>query len=353
MRYNRESSKSLKEINMNVTLIIRALVTVLWLFVVAFIGYVIYRKASEKSLKGASALVAGLVVVTLAVTALGAGLYFLQADERGVVVSAFAPRGYREQPLDPGLRWVIPFAETVKTYSISRQTYTMSATPNEGQVKGDDSITVRTTDGQLVKLDASVIFAIDPQKIIPLHIQWQDRYVTSVVRPISQGVIRDNASQYTVEEIISSKRAELEKKITESLAKVLESNNLILIQFVLRDLQFSPEFSAAVEQKVVAQQNALQSGFMVSQKEQEAEQARQVARGQADSAVIIAQGDAIVMKLKFDAQAKAWATIAEILKNNPELLTYEYIQKIAPNLQVIYLPSGQPLILPSNLVPPQ
>jgi hypothetical protein len=29
-------------------------------------------------------------------------------------------------------------------------------------------------------------------------------------------------------------------------------------------------------------------------------------------------------------------------------LTYEYIQKIAPNLQVIYLPSGTPLLLPST-----
>jgi hypothetical protein len=38
--------------------------------------------------------------------------------------------------------------------------------------------------------------------------------------------------------------------------------------------------------------------------------------------------------------------IAAALKNNPDLLTYQYIQKLAPNVQVMYLPSGQPYLIP-------
>ncbi len=38
--------------------------------------------------------------------------------------------------------------EQVVTYTISNQTYTMSAASAEGQVQGDDSIRARTKDGQ-------------------------------------------------------------------------------------------------------------------------------------------------------------------------------------------------------------
>ena len=86
---------------------------------------------------------------------------------------------------------------------------------------------------------------------------------------------------------------------------------------------------------------------MVEQKKQEAEQVRQTAQGAADSVVIAANGEAQSIQIKAKAQALAWAALAQVLQNSPEMLTYEYIQKIAPNMQVIYLPSGTPLLLPS------
>ena len=52
----------------------------------------------------------------------------------------------------------------------------MSIAPSEGAVQGDDSITARTADGQEIFVDASVIYAIDPAKVVQVHIDWQDRY---------------------------------------------------------------------------------------------------------------------------------------------------------------------------------
>ena len=52
----------------------------------------------------------------------------------------------------------------------------MSIAPNEGQVQGDDSIAARTADGQEVLIDFSVIYSVDPNQVIQLHIEWQDRY---------------------------------------------------------------------------------------------------------------------------------------------------------------------------------
>jgi len=338
---------------MNIASVLQGLATFSWLLVVGIIVLAVVRASRAKPLKGAVTLVIGAVVFSLALTTVSAGLVFIQADQRGVVISAVAPKGYRDQALQPGLRWVIPFAENVKTYSIARQTYTMSVAAGEGQIQGDDSIRARTMDGQEINVDASVIYAIDPSQIIQMHIEWQDRYEDNVVRPLARGIIRDVASQYGIQDIVSTKRVEMEQKITDEMVKKFSENNLVLVDFVLRDLHFTEEYAAAVEQKQIAEQNALQAQFVVQQKKQEAEQVRQTAQGQADAAVIAAQGEAQAIPLKAQAQAQAWAALAEVLKNNPEMLTYEYIQKIAPNLQVIYLPSGTPLLLPSVTPTPQ
>jgi regulator of protease activity HflC (stomatin/prohibitin superfamily) len=255
-----------------------------------------------------------------------------------------APNGYREQALQPGLRWIIPFAETVVKYPISRQTYTMSIAPEEGQIQGDDSIEARTADGQKVLIDASVIFAIDPTKVTQVHITWQDRYANDLVRAVSRGVIRDAVSQYGVEEVYSSKRLELVQEITAAMSTQMEDNGLVLVNFVLRNISFSDEYAASVEQKQIAEQTAQQAKFVVEQKKQEAEQARQVAQGRADAAVIDAEGEAKSRLIQAEAEAKSLDMIAAALKNNPNLLTYQYITKLTPNIEAMLLPSNAPFV---------
>jgi regulator of protease activity HflC (stomatin/prohibitin superfamily) len=333
---------------MNIASVLQGLATFSWLIVVGIIILAVVRASRAKPLKRAVSMVIGAVIFSLLLTAVSAGLVFLQADQVGIVISAFQPNGYRTQPMGPGLHWIIPFVENVKSYSIAKQTYTMAAAAGEGQVQGDDSIQCRTKDGQQVFIDASVIYSIDPVHLVNLHIAWQDRYEDLVVRPVVRSAIRDAVSQYGVEEIVSTKRAELEKTISDEIKAGLSSNDLIMVDFLLRNIRFSDEYAAAVEQKQIAEQQALQAQFVVQQKKQEAEQARQTAQGAADAVVIAAKGNAESVILNAQAQAQAWAALAEVLNKNPEMLTYEYIQKIAPNLQVIYLPSGTPLLLPST-----
>jgi regulator of protease activity HflC (stomatin/prohibitin superfamily) len=333
---------------MNIASVLQGLATFSWLVVVGIIILAVVRASRARPLKGAVSLVIGVVIFAILLTTLSAGLVFLQADQYGVVISAIQPNGYRTEPLTPGLHWVVPFVESVKPYSIAKQTYTMATAATEGTVAGDDSIQCRTKDGQQVYIDASTIYSIDPKFLINLHITWQGRYEDNVVRPVVRSAIRDAVSQFGVEEIVSTKRAELETSISDEIKAGLTANNLIMDDFLLRNIRFSDEYAAAVEQKQIAEQQALQAKFVVETKKQEAEQVRQTAQGTADAVVIAANGEAQSIQIKATAQAAGWAALAAVLKDHPEMLTYEYIQKIAPNLQVIYLPSGTPLLLPST-----
>jgi regulator of protease activity HflC (stomatin/prohibitin superfamily) len=329
---------------MNIVDVIRALAGFAWLAAIGLGLFFVTRASRNQNTRGIRSLTMVVLVLAIVLSALGAGLVFVEPDELGVVITIIGPGGIRPQALTPGLSWIVPFAERVERYSVLNQTYTMSSVTTEGQVQGDDSIQVRTKDGQQVFVDASVIFAVDPNKAIDLYRTWRNSYVDGLVRPQSRGAIREVASQYGVEEIVSTKRVEMEQAITDQLTEIFAENNLKLQDFVLRNIRFSDEYAAAVEQKQIAEQQAQQAALTVEQKKQEAEQARQVAQGQADAVVIAAKGAAEARIIQAQAEAEANRLLAESL--TPELLQYQYILKLAPGVQTIFIPTGNQFILP-------
>jgi regulator of protease activity HflC (stomatin/prohibitin superfamily) len=331
---------------MNVALVVQGLASIAWLIFIAGIVLVVTRVSRRRDPKpGVITALLGLLIALLLTTA-SAGLVFIQPEERGVVISAVAPNGYREDILQPGLRWIVPFLENVERYRISRQTYTMSLAQLEGTVIGDDSITARTSDGQEIFVDASVIFSVDPERVIQVHIEWQDRFLNELVRPLARGVIRDAVSQYGVEEVVTSKRDEMATEITEDLANRMAANGLLLNEFVLRNITFSPEYAASVEQKQVAEQQAQQAALVVEQRRQEAEQVRQTAQGAADATVIQAKGAAESRLIEAQAEAQALELIAAAIQENPAILQYQYINRLSPGIRVMLVPNNAPFLLP-------
>lgn len=333
--------------------VLRGFVVILWVIVIALLALVIVRASRGLKVRTLSFVVLAASIAAVIVTTVSAGLVYIRPEERGVVLSALAPNGYREEPLQPGLKWIIPYFESVVRYPISRQTYTMSIAPLEGEIEGDDSIAARTSDGQELLLDASVMYAIDPAEVVNLHIEWQDRYTDGVIRPVTRGVIRDAVSQFGVAEVVSTKRFEMVKMMEEALSQKLTENGLILVDFVLRNISFSPEYAASVEQKQIAEQLAQQAAFVVQQRRQEAEQARQVAQGQSDAAVIRAEGSAKARLIEAEAEARALQLLADAVRDNPDLITYQYIAKLAPNIQAMLLPSNSPFLFPLPTLIPQ
>jgi len=318
----------------------------MWLVVIALIILAVLRATRRQKVGAISTAILVTAIAAVILSTVSAGLVFVPPEERGVVISALQPKGYREQALQPGLRWIIPFFENVERYPIFLQTYTMSISPVEGQVAGDDSVAARTADGQEILLDASVIYGIDPDKVVQLHIAWQDRYTIELVRPLARGVMRDAVSQYGVEEVYSSKRAEMTEAILTELRRKLAENGINLADFVLRNITFSPEYAASVEQKQIAEQQAQQAKFVVEQRKQEAEQARQQAQGLADAVVIRAEGAAEARIIEANAEAQALEALARALAEKPDLLTYQYITKLSPGIQVMLVPNDTPYLLP-------
>ena len=329
---------------MRITDLIAGLSAILWVAVMASIVMVTIQASRGTKVKNGRAIIIGILATALIITTLSAGLVFIEPEERGVVISALASKGYREEAMTPGLRWIVPFVERVVRYPISRQTYTMSIAPAEGQIQGDDSITARTANGQEIFIDSSVMYQIDPDQVVRVHILWQNRYPAELIRAQIRGIIRDAVSQYKVEEVVADKRFEMVKYVNEKMTAKLQENGLILVDFVLRNITFSPEYAASIEQKQIAEQQVQQAVFVVQQRKQEALQAVETAKGAADAAVIASEGAAKARLIQAQAEADSLKLIEDAIANNPELLTYQYISKLAPNINTMLLPSNAPFV---------
>jgi regulator of protease activity HflC (stomatin/prohibitin superfamily) len=335
--------------------LLNLLAVVAWGYFVLFVLLITIRAYQAGGIRHAvknflSVRVIAALLIAVVFSLLSASLVFIEPQEVGVVVSVISPNGYREEPLRSGLHIIVPLAEKVVRYPIYWQTYTMSTELLEGSKIGNDSIAARTSDGQAVYIDSTVIYRIDANEAVRVHIDLQNRYVDDFLRPVMRGVIRTEVSQFTADEINSSKRKNLEENLGALLSQAFTEKGFVLDRFLLRNIAFSTAYASAIEQKQVAEQDQ-------KQREYQAEQMRQLAAGERDKMKIEVEGKAAAIQreaeaqatavvVKAEADAKALKLIADALKDNKNLLLYRYIDKLSPNIRVMLVPNGNQYILP-------
>jgi regulator of protease activity HflC (stomatin/prohibitin superfamily) len=192
-------------------------------------------------------------------------------------------RGVLATPYKEGLHFAIPFWQSIIMIDSRIQEYTMSIAPDEGALKRDDSLDAPTSDGQQVKVDATVIFRVDPQKTPDLIRVIGIDYVDKLIRPYSRSQIRMVISRYTAPAIYSEKRQEAEATMTKELAEMLSPKYIIIDKVLLRTVEFSAEYSKAIEQKVIAEQKVKQAEFEVKEATQRAQAKIAEAKGLAEA----------------------------------------------------------------------
>ena len=335
--------------------LLNIITVVAWVWFFIFVLFLALRGYQIDGLRGSLSEVISVrllvaLIIVLVISTLSISLVFVEPQQVGVVVSMVSPQGYREQPFRSGLHLIVPLAERVELYPIYWQNYTMSTEPLEGDRVGDDSIAARTSDGQSVFIDSSVIFRLDANDVIQIHIDFQNRYIQDFVRPIMRGVVRTEVSQFTAEEVNSSKRKNLEANLEELLREAFSEKGFVLDRFLLRNIAFSPEYASAIEAKQVAEQNQRQREYQAEQIRKLAEGTRDKykieAQGKADAIVIEAEAQANAVRVKAEAEADALRLIADALKEDKDLITYRYVEKLSPGIRVMLVPNDNPYLLP-------
>ena len=303
-------------------------------------GLAVASTSQGRSARGGVLLAVVGLVVGVVLSVIGQGIIFVAPTQVAIVVNTLS--GNLEAPLNSGTHIVVPIIQQVAVdYPITQQEYTMSAKGAEGAISGDDSVEARTKDGQTVKFDITVLFRIVPADAGKLYLSWNNNYLSGFVRPTARALVRETVSKYTAEQIYGEARVQLGADIKTAISERFTRENLELTDLLVRDITFSPDFTNAIEQKVVAAQN-------LERAKTDADRAKTEAEGKANAVIAAAQGDAQAIEINAKAQAEALRLVSEQIAANPSLIQYEYVQNLSDNVELILVPSSSPFLFDFN-----
>ena len=271
---------------------------------------------NSKLLKKVGAII---IIVALVLCCFG-GLRQVSSGHKGVKVAFGNINLEDEVPAGLTFRW--PWLGLYES-NMRIQEYTMSATASEGEVEGNDSIDVLTSDNMKVVLDLTVRYFVKPGMAGEIYDTYgnAEAYKATVIRPDSRSAILSIASGYSWDELSTTRRAEFVTELTGTIGTAFDKAGFTLDAVLLRNVLPPTAVVTAINLKIEAQ-----TGIETKRYEKE------IAAEEAQRVVIQAQGIA-------DAQRVIDETLT------PEYLEYERIQMqralaSSPNTTFIFIPSS-------------
>lgn len=317
----------------------------------AGVGLVVVSASQGRPVRGGILLAGAGLIFGVVLSVVSQGIIVVEPTQRAVVFNTLS--GSLDDPRGPGTHIIIPILQDATIYNIAQQEYTMSGATNEGSRSGDDAVRGRTSDGQEILLDITILYRVSPigDDVNIVHRNLQNRYEENFIRPTARGLAREVISNFTAEQVYGEARATMEQEMQERISDLMAEQGLELVDLLVRDITFSDEFSQSIEQALVAQQEAERARRQVDQFLAEADQARARANGQRDAAIAEAQGEAQAIILRAQAQAEALRLVSEQIAANPLLIQYEYIQQLSDNVALALVPSNSPFLFDFSSLP--
>lgn len=215
----------------------------------------------------------------------------------------------------PGWVFINPFTESLTQYPASVRTLIMVQATGEGQVAGDDSVKVNSSEGQSLQADVSVLYRVKSNEAGELYKQYAgapiEQIESNVVRQLTRSAMNDAASRYGWEQIFSSDRITYTLQVSERLVREFATSHIELVNFNLRAWHLPQNLQAALDQKIAAQQQAEQQKYQLEQARIKADQDKVQAEGQAGALRAKADGDAYATTKNAEAAATARRTQAD------------------------------------------
>ncbi len=256
----------------------------------------------------------GLVAVAAGLGGLGwlgmNSIVIVQPGKLGVVYNRIG--GLNDKPtLTEGMNFVLPWFQRAVLYDIKTRSQVVNTSSG-------------SKDLQMVQISLRVLFKPDPVKLSAVYrnlgMDYDARLLPSIVNEITKAVV----AKYNASELLT-KRDQVSHLVKGMLIKRASDFDVIVDDVSITHLAFSKDYTAAVEAKQVAQQDAERSKYIVEKALQEKES----------------------IKIKADGEARSADLIGNAIKKNPAFLQLRRIDA-AKEVATAVVQSGNKVYLNSD-----
>jgi regulator of protease activity HflC (stomatin/prohibitin superfamily) len=244
-------------------------------------------------------IIAALATFIFIIIILAESVVIVQAGHRGVVLYLGA---VENRVLGEGMHFIIPFAEQVIQLEVRTLKYQAEAS-------------AASNDLQEVQSVIALNYHIDPNDANAIFQQLGADYSNRIIAPTIQESVKASVAKFNAEELIT-KRETAKGVIADAIRNTLSHRDIVVETVFITDFKFSQAFADQIEQKVVAFQKFLT--------EQNNLRAIQVI---ANQTVVQAQAQARANIAKANGESQAIRIINEQLRQNPQYLQWQAINR--------------------------
>lgn len=302
-------------------------------FLVGLIAFVVGRAARTREPEGTPRRnrvsliangVAALMAVGWVLLTITSSIHIIDAGYVGVIKTFGAIDGQ----VGDGPAFVAPWSDVIEVST-------------KAQRKEFDHLAAFSRETQDVFVDATLNLAVAPGEIQCLYRTVGSDWYDKLIPPRVLQTLKDETVKYSTvavaparETIRRNVRTRLQQQLADFRIRDGACSISIDVQdFLIRNIDFRPEFKQAIERKQIATQDAETARNRVKQAEFEAQQQVKKAEGEAQATFVKAQ-----------AQARANKLLAQSL--TAQVVQFAYVQKIAPTIDTIIVPQNSNFILP-------
>ncbi|MGB5594847.1 MAG: prohibitin family protein [Crocosphaera sp.] len=206
-----------------------------------------------------------------------------------------------------GIHFKPPLVSAVDIYDVTVQKFEVPAQS-------------ATKDLQDLSASFAINFRLDPVQVVNIRRTQGtlQNIVSKIIAPQTQESFKIAAARRTVEQAITQ-RSELKEDFDNALSSRLDKYGIIVLDTSVIDLNFSPEFAKAVEDKQIAEQKAQRAVYIAQEAEQEAQADINRAKGKAEAQRLLAEtlkaqgGELVLQKEAIEAWKQGGAQMPKVL----------------------------------------
>ena len=240
----------------------------------------------------------------------------VQAGHRGVVLYVGA---VENRVLGEGVHFIVPFAEQVIQLEVRTLKFQADAS-------------AASNDLQEVATVIALNYHIDPNKANIVYQQLGADYADRIIAPTIQESVKASVAKFNAEQLITE-RAIAKGVISQAISNTLSARDITVETIFITDFQFSQAFASQVESKVVAFQK-----FLTEQNNLKAVQVV------ANQTVVQAQAQARANVAKAGGESQAIKIITEQLRQSPQYLQWQAINRWNGQMPYALGSSGFPFL---------